>query len=181
MNIVANLMRYLSFMKGSNASANSTVNSTVDPAVANASSKVLDTVMKVGGSLMRQLVAGDKPTKVSLPNMDVEMSQVGEDADEDATGFRLPSMASLLGNQTSDGTKKSVGAMVSLLKYHLCCKPHAYVKLFQEKPKCHMVVPKFFIEYFVFYDLLLKASSICYSPFLSYMSTILISILETGT
>ena len=64
---------------------------------------------------MRQLVAGDKPTKMSLPNMDVEMSQVGEDADEDATGFRLPSMSSLLGNQTSDGTKKSVGAMVRSL------------------------------------------------------------------
>ena len=142
MKIIANLIRHFSFIKGNNASANSTVNSTVDPAVANASSKVLDTVMKVGGSLMRQLVAGDKPTKISLPNMDVEMSQVGEDADEDAAGFKLPSMASLLGNQTSDGTKKSVGAMVSLFEGHLCCQAHAYMKSFQEKPNYHMVIPK---------------------------------------
>ena len=101
------------FNQGNNATTNGTANSTVDPAVANASAKVLDTVSKVGGSLLRQLVAGDKPTKMTLPNMDMEMSQVGEDADEDDAGFKLPSMTSLMGNQTSDGTKKSVGAMVS--------------------------------------------------------------------
>ena len=71
--------------------------------------------MKVGGSLMRQLVAGDRPTTISLPNMNVEMSQVGEDANEDSTGFKLPSLTSLLGNHSSDGTKKSVGAMVRIL------------------------------------------------------------------
>ena len=106
------MLFFSSLIQGNNGTSNSTANSTVDPASANATSKILDTVTKVGGSLMRQLVAGDKPTKMSLPNMDVEMSQVADDADEDEAGFKLPSMTSLTGNQTSDGSKKSVGAMV---------------------------------------------------------------------
>ena len=115
LNIDSSVLLYYPYLwiQGNNATTNGTANSTVDPAVANASAKVLDTVSKVGGSLLRQLVAGDKPTKMSLPNMDMEMSQVAEDADEDDAGFKLPSMTSLMGNQSSDGTKKSVGAMVS--------------------------------------------------------------------
>ena len=88
------------------------MNNTVNAGAANASSKVFDTVSKVGGSLLRQMVAGDKPTTLKLPNMDLQMSQVSEDADDDSTGFKVPDMASLLGNGTSDGTQKSVGAMV---------------------------------------------------------------------
>ncbi len=98
-------------LKGNNSS-NVTANGTVDAQMANASSKMLDTVDKVGGSLLRQLVAGDKPTVMKLPNMDLEMSQVGEGADEDSTGFKIPKLDSLLGNDTSDGAKQSIGAMV---------------------------------------------------------------------
>ena len=61
---------------------------------------------------MRQLVAGDKPTAIKMGNMDLQMAQVADDADEESTGFKLPSMNNLFGNQTSDGTKQSVGAMV---------------------------------------------------------------------
>ncbi len=74
----------------------------------------MDTVDKVGGALMRQLVAGDKPTVIKLANMNLEMSQVGEDANDDNTGFKIPSLKSLVANQTSDGVKQSVGAMVSI-------------------------------------------------------------------
>eukprot|EP00794_Sanderia_malayensis_P014077 gene14077-15546_t len=93
---------------------NKTINGTSkDSAVSNATSKVLDTVDKVGGALLRQLVAGDKPTVVKLANMNVQMSQIGDNADDESAGFKIPALKSLIGNDSSDGVQQSVGAMVS--------------------------------------------------------------------
>lgn len=51
--------------------------------------------------------------------MDVEMSQVPDDADDEDTGFKLPNIQALFGNQSktiaNSGRKASVGAMVSKL------------------------------------------------------------------
>lgn len=69
---------------------------------------------------MRQMVAGDEKKKMKVgDSMDVEMSQVSEDADEETTGFKIPDLDSLLGNQTDNvktrqtrTRQSSVGAMV---------------------------------------------------------------------
>lgn len=69
---------------------------------------------------MRQMVAGDEKRTMKVGDaMDVEMSQVSEDADEEATGFKLPDLDALFGNQAdslqSNDKQSSVGAMVCSL------------------------------------------------------------------
>ena len=53
----------------------------------------------------------------TLASMEMEMSQIPDDMDDEATGFKLPAIKSLFGNQSakieSTGRKASVGAMVS--------------------------------------------------------------------
>ena len=77
--------------------------------------KVLDSVNKVGGALSRQLVAGQKPKKMKVGGMDIEVSQINDDADEDEMGFKLPNMRALVNTSDEDygsAASSSVGAMV---------------------------------------------------------------------
>lgn len=82
----------------------------------NNADKAMDTINKVGGALMRQLVAGDTPKTIRAGNMDIEMAQVGDNADEDETGFQIPEIKYILGNQSLievTGKRPSIGAMVT--------------------------------------------------------------------
>ena len=82
--------------------------------------KVLDSVNKVGGALTRQLVAGDKPKVIKTAGMDIAVSQVGDDVDEEEAGFKLPKMSSLFNSSDGANAESSVGAMVSLLNTCRC-------------------------------------------------------------
>ena len=75
--------------------------------------KAMDTVNKVGGALSRQLVAGDKPKVITVVGMNIEISQVTDEIDEDETGFGIP-LISKLSNTSEDSATSSVGAMVSI-------------------------------------------------------------------
>ena len=54
----------------------------------------------------------------TLASMEMEMSQIPDDMDDETAGFRLPEIKSLFGNQSEKiegtGRKASVGAMVSM-------------------------------------------------------------------
>ena len=55
----------------------------------------------------------------TLASMEMEMSQIPDDMDDETAGFKLPVIKSLFGNQSEEientGRKASVGAMVSVI------------------------------------------------------------------